>query len=113
MTLPLTPARLAATYEFLRAFPPFSAWRLPPSDGVRFQVLTTRNFIAQCTAGDPPLLQVSRGKVGHAYPLLVAVAHEMVHMRQAQRGHSMAHNAEFHRLARLVCRRFGFDPKAF
>lgn len=122
MTLALTPARLAATYEFLRAFPPFSRWRLPPAGEVKFEVLATRNFYghyARTLKRDGPVkhyISVSAGRVGHAGTLLMTVAHEMLHLRQeiaeATTPHA-DHNAAFQRAAAGICRRFGFDPKAF
>ena len=38
MTLSLTPDLLAAAYDFLRATPPFKAWRLPESDDIAHTV---------------------------------------------------------------------------
>lgn len=119
VTLPLTPARLAATYDFLRAFPPFRRWRLPTSDALTFTLLRTRREYGHYTRERRTTdheLAISCGKVGHASTLLVSMAHEMVHLKQAvakTETQNTEHNAEFYELARLVCRRFGFDPKAF
>ena len=122
MTLALTPARLAAAYDFLRAFPPFCNWGLPPASEVVFKVLATRNFYghyARTLKRDGPLkhyISVSEGRVGHAGTLLATMAHEMLHLRQelveSTTPHA-DHNAAFQRAANAICRRFGFDPRAF
>ena len=44
------------------------------------------------------------------------MAHEMIHMRQRltkTETKGAEHNAEFHQLAKLVCRRLGFDLGQF
>ena len=114
MTLPLTPKRLAAAYDFLRAFPPFCRWGLPPAAELRFQVLRTREFHGQHDRKrGRHVIQISAGLVGYVNSLLAVMAHEMVHAYQVRAGLPETHNADFDRFARQICRRFGFDPKAF
>lgn len=114
MSLPLTPERLAAAYEFLRAFPPFNKWGLPPAAEVRFEVIRTREFHGQHRKRrfQPHHIQISKGLVGYANSLLSVMAHEMIHLHQVHSGIPETHGAEFQRLAKLISRRFGFDPKA-
>lgn len=122
MSLPLTPERLAATYTFLRAFPPFCRWGLPSAEDVTFSVLATRNFYGNysCTyrrdGSIRHYISVSAGRVGHMATLLVTMAHEMLHLRQ-ELGRATTpntdHNAAFRRAAARISRRFGFDPKTF
>ena len=114
MTLPLTPALLRATYDFLRQTPPFKRWNMPPGDEVKFHV--TRNLEVQ---GDHLLnarihtIRVSRQKTGTTRVLIELMAHEMVHVKCDAEGIRSEHGREFHRRAALVCRYHGFDPRNF
>lgn len=114
MSLPLSAQRLAAIYECLRAFPPFNRWALPPASDVKFVV--TRHvdqFGDHFTLRDTHHVRVSSAKSGHFETVVITVAHEMVHMRQARIGIKVNHGNFFKRQARSICRRFGWDEKAF
>ncbi len=128
MALHLTPRLLEATYELVRATPPFNRWRLPPADEVEFRVkelghtrsgkilalhraLYPRKSIRHIISIDP-----TRRKVA----LLVEdMAHEMVHLYQRRHldkkvGHcTAAHGTHFKRLAAQVCRTHGWDVATF
>ncbi len=113
----LTPAILEATYNFVRATPPFRNWRLPAGHQVRFRVLKTRKKLGvyQWDNQVGHVVSVSEGKVSHTIVLVPLMAHEMVHLYQQMCGTDTKteHNAEFIRLALIVCRHHGFDPKEF
>lgn len=112
MTLELTPEVLARTYDFLRATKPFRFWKLPPSDEVDFRVTNHRDRYGHhcpATARKPPLVAISKRRVGHTRTLIVTMAHEMVHFRAP----SPRHGPVFDRLARQVCKYHGFDPLEF
>ena len=119
MSLPLTPAILEAAYEFLRACPPFRAWKLPHADEIEFHVIQLKDREGDHTTycgTDQHVIRISAKRIGHTDSLIVVMAHEMIHARQAitkttTRG-SM-HNADFRRFAASVCRTHGFDPKTF
>lgn len=117
MSVTLTPERLAAVYDMLRAFPPFSRWGLPPSDEVKFRVLRTPRLFGlyQPYTDGTHEIQISAGANGHLDTLASTMAHEMIHLYQRikknYRGDT--HNREFHRIAKQVCARFGWDPKTF
>ena len=114
MSLRLTPERLAAAYDFLRAFPPFDRWRLPPGDEVRFHVAYVDNWYGHYSRlRRSHRIDISAVTVGHGDTLLRTMAHEMVHVRQNLLNKSTVHNAEFRRLGGVICSRFGWDPKAF
>lgn len=110
---------VAAAYEFLRTTPPFKRWRLPDAEAIEFNVLRISHLQAQHQRYHRTrnhVITVSELRVGHTLTLLGAVAHEMIHLYQDERGtetKGAEHNAEFQRLAKLVCRYHGFDPKAF
>jgi len=114
MALPLTPALLEATYEFLRRTPPFHKWNLPPGEVVTFKV--TRNAHVQ---GDHLLvkgkhtIRASSKKTGNTHNLIELMAHEMVHAKCDLEGVRAEHGAEFKRAARAVCKAHGFDEKNF
>lgn len=110
--LPITPERLAAVYEVLRAFPPFCRWKLPHSSAVKFHVLKTDKWHADWwIEGSTHHVRISEKKHYHLSSLLPCMGHEMVHMRQRIDGSETKgdHNEEFKRLGRLACRSLGWD----
>jgi hypothetical protein len=115
--LRITPERLAGVYEMLRSFPPFSGWKLPPSSEVGFHVSKTdRWHAAWWMDGQTHHIEVSYKKHGHLHSLVASMAHEMIHARQRiakTETKGAEHNAEFKRLAAIVCRSFGFDIGQF
>lgn len=117
MSLPITSARLASVYAMLRAFPPFSRWRLPPASEVRFHVAKTDKWHAAWWINDGTHhIEISAKKHGQLASLVCSMAHEMIHVRQRvvkTETKGAEHNEEFRRLATLVCRRFGFDGGQF
>lgn len=119
MSLPLTPERLAATYECLRTFPPFCHWKLPECSEMHFQVTKQKDREGQYTRyvrTKEHIIAISGVTVGYFHTLAVVMAHEMIHLKQAvakTETPGVEHNAEFRRLSRRVCRAFGWDPKIF
>jgi hypothetical protein len=120
MTLPLTPEMLAAGYEYLRASPPFRAWKLPPSVVVRFKVSRIASEFGRYQwDGERHIISMSAKSIGQTETLLRYLAHEMIHLhleatgQESKRGGMNVHNAAFQRYAARVCKLHGFDPKAF
>lgn len=119
MSLPLTPAILEAAYEFLRSCPPFNRWKLPCGEEVEFCVILLKDREGDHTTykgTTDHVIRVSSKRIGHTHSLVVVMAHEMIHARQAVTKTYTAgveHNAEFRRLAAGVCKLHGFDPKTF
>ncbi len=122
--LHLTPSVLCGAYDFLRTTQPFRRWMLPPMeglptlDGVTFRVMKTRHrqgLYKWDHRKNTHVISVSQGQVSHTRTLIVVMAHEMVHLYQNMRGTDTRaqHNAEFYRLARIVCRCHGFDSAEF
>ena len=114
MTLPITPKLLRATYDFLRATPPFNRWGLPQGEDVIFQVTRSRK-----TQGDHLFIngvhtiRVSCVKVGYTAGLIALMAHEMVHSACDLKGVRSEHGEAFKERAAAVCRYHGFDPAEF
>lgn len=108
----ITPQQVAAAYEFLRHFAPFSRWKLPEADAVAIHVKAIRDhglyWYDKCHN-----ITVSSLLVDSPPSLLDVTAHEMIHLRQQLRGDPLTHNAEFRRMAKQVCREFAWDVKRF
>jgi hypothetical protein len=117
VSLPLNPKRLAAVYEALRVFPPFNRWSLPPASQVKFRLLRTKKWDADWwIEGGTHHIRLSEGRAGHLNTIFCAMAHEMIHVKQRvarTETRGVEHNAEFHRLAERICRRYGWDFKQF
>ena len=115
----LTHETLAACYDFLNLTPPFASWGLPDSDDVLFKVGKFRTHFAHYQwDGRRHTITVSTNAVGHTHTLIEKMAHEMVHLRLEMlglddRGTKDTHSVAFRRLAAIVTREHGFDPKAF
>lgn len=117
MTLPLTPDTLRAAYDYLVTTPPFAKWNMPDSEDVIFRVTRHRDRLAHYVrdkAGRNTIV-VSSHLVGRSHSLIETMAHEMVHLHQAEAGMENAaqHNAAFRKLATKVCEVHGFDAKVF
>lgn len=115
MTLHLTPEMLECTYELLRATPPFNRWKLPEADSLEFNILITKERSAhfrESTDGQHEIA-VSASRVKSLDLLLEVVAHEMVHMRQAQKRFRDIHGISFEKLGKQVCRHHDFDWETF
>lgn len=109
----VTAEHVLAVYKMLKAFPPFCRWNLPAS--VNVDVVPFKSFRADY---DPTTrtIRVSFQKITTFLCLVEAVAHEMCHLRQDMIGRwpaGDAHNADFKRMARQVCKHFPYDPGNF
>lgn len=118
MTLPITPAALAAAYEYLRTTPPFKGWKLPHADEVEFRVTRHRDREAdhEVLRRRNHIIRVSAVRIKTTDALMQAMAHEMVHGYQdgiARTDTRAIHNSEFKRLAQRVCRMHGWHYEGF
>lgn len=116
----MTEAQLRAIYGMLREFRPFSRWGLPEPSAVSFGILRDASTQAMFSEDSRARLKIEANPDFNVtlQQAVEAVAHEMVHARQNQLGRLPAnpakhHNAEFRRLARLVCKELGFNVQAF
>lgn len=115
----LNPERMRAVYAMLLEFPPFDRWTLPPPDEVEFELLADRDH-AEYNKDDDDKISIAVNPDTHLtlQQIIESMAHEMVHVRQDQVGRlpdiaERHHNAEFRKLARLVCKTLGFDVQKF
>lgn len=116
----LTPEVLAAAYEYLRATPPFKAWKLPHADEVEFSVTKHRDHegghTTYCNKPNEHIIYVSSYYIKSTPDLMECLGHEMIHMRQ--RPHRdwrvrAKHNAEFNKLNARFCKLHGLETEVF
>lgn len=114
MTIPVTADTVKAVYTCLLAFPPFNRWRLPLPDSLTFYAVPYTSEWGEYNA-ERKTLRISMAKVSTFQSLVLAVAHEMVHVREdvAGRWAKKHDNAYFKKLADQVCRTFEFDRANF
>lgn len=119
MTLPLTPETLEAAYEYLRTTPPFLRWNLPEGEEVKFKVgRRSSEFARYQWDGKKHTITVSSASIGQTSTLIEKMAHEMIHLHLEERGMESrgtenTHSMAFRKFAAIVCKRHGFDVKAF
>lgn len=108
---------LRAAYEYLASTPPFIRWNLPDGHDVVFRVVKSTvdyGWYDRDRAGRH-VIAVSRRSVGGSDSLMRTIAHEAIHLHQAdvKMETSAEHNAAFWRLAAQVCRAHGWNVKEF
>jgi hypothetical protein len=112
-----TPDTLEATYRRLLTTLPFRRWKLPHPDKIDFVVSLHRDRCAHHRAyadkSGRHEIAISARKVKTLAFLDECMAHEMVHIRQDQLGMRDEHGAGFKGLAKLVCRRHGWNHATF
>lgn len=112
----ITPDIAEAAYNLLLTTPPFRSWKLPPSDDIHFHIISHPGL-----RGDYALvkgfhrIRISYKCARHLSTLLATMAHEMIHLREAQlcARWDVEHSAVFHRMADQVCKYHGFDRGMF
>lgn len=113
--VPVNAETVRAVYTMFQAFPPFSRWGLPAADRLNFVVEPLKSRWADFSP-ETMTLRVSSERVSTIQSLMIAVGHEMCHVKQLVSGRwpaKDAHNAHFHQLAKQVCKAFDFDEKNF
>ena len=119
MALSLTPHMLVAAYEYLRTTPPFRGWKLPEADDIEFQVTghsDREGHYTRWIGTDHHFICISGKRIAFTDSLMQAMAHEMIHLRQAlarTETPNTEHNSEFKTIARRACAVHGWDPYVF
>lgn len=120
----ITPDICCAAYDYLRSTPPFKRWKLPPGEQVSFIVTKQQKPVGQeqtvaCVDHDKHgdfRIQVSLWNDATDL-LMMTLAHEMCHMRQAQlKGFTASpygHKKDFQKLADQVCKYHRFNRNYF
>jgi len=113
----INPEMLAAAYEYFRVSEPFCDFALPHADVVEFRVVNDRRRYGwhERPSHGTNIIAVSQRNVCHTANIMWVVAHEMIHLYQAESGTSTKanHNAEFNDIADYVCATHGFDRRQF
>ncbi len=116
MPITLTSETLIAAYDLLELTEPFCRWNLPPSDSVKFEITPKKDRHGECDVVGPDVyIRISPHYVGRMDSLIITMAHEMIHlyMYHSQITEPNPHGPGYRKLAALVCREHGFDPKLF
>jgi hypothetical protein len=113
----VTPAMVKLCYALLVKLPPFTRWKMPAPDAVKFYLLSDVASHAMYESERGHHISVNADTHITLEQLLATVAHEMVHLRQELIGRLPAtrdpHNGAFRRAAKQVCQQLGFDVQAF
>lgn len=108
--IPVTAETVRAVYVMLLSFPPFSRWNLPPPEKVNFCVAPLKSRWGDFDPNNHTI-RISTVNVTTFLSLVTAVAHETVHLKQDINGRwpaKDAHNSDFKRMAKQVCKHFPF-----
>ena len=109
----ITPKRVAMMYHLLRGLPPFSRWSLPETVDVRFHTPCRRDVYGEhCHKRGGHIVTVSTDNHGHFDTALRTLAHEMIHMAQAEAKEMTTHGPGWDRRAEAVGRALGWDWRA-
>mgnify|MGYP001599110737 CR=1 FL=1 len=111
----LTPSVLKASYEYLKACPPFSRWGLPDGDSIEWHVINKKDIDGFCTEFKKGAyrIEINANKIKATETLMATMAHEMVHIRLFMQEVKALHGYEFKRLAKMVCKEHGFREELF
>jgi len=114
----VTPKQARAIYTCLREQKPFSRWRLPTADRIRFGVVDTGEIWGFYTTNGVRRAILMSHRCRTFQLAMRVMAHEMVHLKQDMLGRlpmsdAQHHNGTFRRLADQVCRELGLEPEHF
>jgi hypothetical protein len=123
----VTPDSCRAVYEYFRTTLPFRRWKLPDAEAVEFRITKSSDLYGSVyypsIVGHAirPRMEVSDHLCWCTDLLLRVIAHEMCHLRQFQldgwriveKGKEYGHGPDFQAMAKLVCRRHGFNLETF
>jgi SprT-like family len=119
MALKLTPIVLRKAYDFLASTEPFCRWRLPNGDTIKFRILRAEHtdaYVRWPVKGKTEL-GISATRNGHVETMLASMAHEMIHLHEAdckiRTRNDKHHGAAFRKWAKQVCAAHGFDYAQF
>jgi len=123
----VTPESCRAVYDYLRTTLPFRRWKLPLSDEVEFRITKDSekygSVVYPSREGHKirPIIEISDHLCWCTDLLIRTMAHEMVHLQQfnldgwqvVEKGKEYGHGEDFQKMAKLICRRHGFNPETF
>ena len=123
----ITPEMCRAGYEYFRTTLPYRRWRLHAATRVAFVLPTSAElygsvfYPAGVGSRIKPRMEVSDHRNWCTDVLMRTLAHEMLHLRQFQldgwrivdNDKEYGHGPDFQAMAKLVCRRHGFNLETF
>jgi hypothetical protein len=123
----ITPSTCAAAYEYFRTTLPFRRWNLPHSDSVAFRITKSAKLFGSVYYPSReghtirPIIEISDHLCYSTEVLFRTLAHELCHLRQFQldgwtvvdKDKEYGHGPDFQAMAKLICRRHGFELDTF
>lgn len=123
----VTPWMCRAAYEYFRTTLPYRRWNLPDAEQVVFKITNSAEIMGSVyyPVGKghkiKPRMEISDHRNFCTDILLRTIAHEMVHLRQfqldgwrvAEHDKEYGHGEDFQKMAKLICRRHGFNLETF
>lgn len=112
----LNPVILKEIYEMLSICEPFTKWKIPLADEVRFEVIRDDSVMGTYLYDDggeyAHTIQISESRNGHLDTVVRTLAHEMIHASRHDTVTDawLKHDATFRRRAHLVATELGLDP---
>lgn len=114
-------------YEYFRTTLPYRRWKLPDADSVSFKITKSADKYGSVDYPSReghrirPIVEVSEHLCYNTDLLVRTLAHEMLHLRQFQndgwkivdKDKEYGHGPDFQAMAKLVCRRHGFNMETF
>ena len=114
----ITEYNIANLYSALIEFPVFDEYKLPPASKVDFVIVHDNNMCGQYEppqSGEPHIITISTARHSHLYPVLMTLAHEIIHMcvylESPKTDKYTSHKGLFLKLQKRVANHLGFDPK--
>ena len=114
----ITENNIANLYSALIEFPVFDEYKLPPASTVEFLVVHDSSMYGQYEPpekGEPHIITISTARHTHLYPVLMTLAHEIIHMcvylESPKTDKYTSHKGLFLKLQKRVANHLGFDPK--
>jgi len=111
----LTPAILKNLYSTIYCCHPFTRWKMPLPDEIKFQVISDKaayGYYVYDEGGEyAHTIQISDAMCGHFSTLLRTLCHEAIHMSRWANARERwnHHDKEFRRRCKLVGDEFGLD----
>jgi hypothetical protein len=114
----ITEQNIANLYSALIEFPVFEDFKLPPASRVDFVIVHDDSMCGQYEPpeqGEPHVITISTARHSHLYPVLMTLAHEIIHMcvylEAPKTDRYTSHKGLFLKLQKRVANHLGFDPK--
>ena len=114
----ITEQNIANLYSALIEFPVFDEYKLPLASKVDFVIVHDDSMCGQYEPpeqGEPHIITISTARHSHLYPVLMTLAHEIIHMcvylEAPKTDRYTSHKGLFLKLQKRVANHLGFDPK--